>query len=866
MKQQRLRKVSVVALFTAVVCPFFIIYWSAEANVQPDENRFEDSTRNKVLLNNLRATPPPQLLTELFRWSGGGVHGSTEGEENLNLDRKMHKTVLRAFEAAFETPTAAADFLTLSSNASTTTTTYTKHRLSVFVKFFMANVALNTNRDCGYRLHPSQQLLCHVWAAVVHHHNNNNNRSSTTSDIRNVSNRKDTSSSSLFKGTTLHSMCSLFLACAEWKRGRYSIPLSSELLQSTFAKVANDTELWNSSGVLLRNLIHGGNNWREYDWLADRMKTSHTLIENHTSRVDVRSVFQGGEITTTRKKKTDVKGTTVLQQQLFSSRDNGESHFHLTRPLSSLETIAVLHHRATSGKPQMVVFPRRVGSVPSSDDATEECRVPAINVLLFSGDSTAHQHYLRLFDLIRHGTQEQGQVLVPFGTKPLRSNFRHWPTHDRSGSRDMILAIYPTHDEFVTFYSLMPYHAVLRGEAFVRSNNESVTAYFTAVAQRRAAKFCHHSNKTRVANPDDNNSGGTSLIEQDTTEEALFYLVFLADAITARPRTDALAPCVPAQPFLEEYPPAKVHNFRRLKEGVSRGFTLVHDPPVPSLRSLGIRIPMHVISANIWEFHESPTTYEWLLRMATGNCSVVTTTSTTAATMNATTTTTTLPPQGAAEEWRFGEHPASDATHLYRASTMLWLPPNARGAKARRRHSPKYNKTPTRGAAPFSSGPPTKRRELARLDTPFRWLHDAATKVIGSDPRKLQRTSEGYHHHRRGTFFSRLRVLDMGKVFLATGNVFHQEDGLHERCTEHHWLVGAASYRDTTRVLRTSAENLTSNIFRLLPPSRYRSNVDVVRLRFGSSDDCYSLGALLTLNALLLDIVQSNSSQKEEQG
>lgn len=99
MKQQRLWKVSVVALFTAIVCPFFIIYWSAEANVQPDEKSSEDSTRNKQLLGNLQATPPPQLLTELFRWSGGGVRGATEGEENLNLDRKMHKTVLRAFEA-----------------------------------------------------------------------------------------------------------------------------------------------------------------------------------------------------------------------------------------------------------------------------------------------------------------------------------------------------------------------------------------------------------------------------------------------------------------------------------------------------------------------------------------------------------------------------------------------------------------------------------------------------------------------------------------------------------------------------------------------------------------------------------------------
>ncbi|CUG46926.1 GPI-anchored surface protein, putative [Bodo saltans] len=487
----------------------------------------------------------------------------------------------------------------------------------------------------------------------------------------------------------------------------------------------------------------------------------------------------------------------------------------------------------------MVVFPRAdSGATPVG---AAECCVPAINVLLFSGDSIAHQQFIRLIDLVRHGPQ--GQVLVPYGTELLKSNFRHWPVHDRSRSRDMILAIYPTHDELLTFQSLLPY-SVMDGAQFVRSN-ESVSAYFAAVAKQRATNLCNDSmkhasvvgNACKGANADNRSTP----VEEEASRGALFYLVFLSDSITSRPRTDALAPCVPAaQSIVHEFPPKDVHNFQWLKEGVSRGLTLVHDPPVPSLRSLGVRIPMHVISANIWELHESPTTYEWLMRMATGNCNV-----------------TTAPLRG--DEWRFGEHPTSDVTHLYRASTVLWVSPHAR---SRRRYSPNEFKEPSRRPA-LSAWPPTGPREVARVETPFRWLHDAVTNVTGSDPRNQTITRNSSHEserHRHGTFFSRLRVLDMGKVFLATDNVVHQQDGLHERCNGVHWLVGAASYSDSTRALRISAEALTREVFKILPEPHHVPDIERVPLRFDYSDDCDGFGTLVTLNALLLDIVQQQQA------
>ncbi|CUI14286.1 GPI-anchored surface protein, putative [Bodo saltans] len=421
------------AFFALIACCLFYVCRSSERSDLLLE-RSPVASSKLFLVDDQQCAPttsPTPHVTE-FRWSGGGVSGPTEGEENVHLDTTIHVDFLREFESAIGVPAASFE--------SFDTLNVTQHNFAAFVNFFTSNVAVNTNPDCADRFNASHQLLCHVWAAQQHIKSHDNN---ITID--------GNGASFLFKGTALHSMCSLFLACAEWKRGRYSVPLSKELLQSTFDKVATDTKLMSASRVLLRNLIHGGSNWREYDWLADREETSLELLMSETSPVDVRSAMQGGEITI--RNVTNVNGAVT---QRFSARRNGEIHHHLTRPLSALETIAVLHHRATSGKPQMVVFPRSE-SIVAPDDAFIECRVPAINVLLFSGDSIGRQKFIRLIDLVRQGPQ--GQVLVPYGTELLKTNFRHWPVQDRMRWWDIVLAIYPTHDELLLFtcVSDLPY-------------------------------------------------------------------------------------------------------------------------------------------------------------------------------------------------------------------------------------------------------------------------------------------------------------------------------------------------------------------------------------------------------------------------
>ncbi|CUG46909.1 membrane-associated protein, putative [Bodo saltans] len=284
-------------LFAVIVFFFFFDLSSrkpfADLHVQVERNNsllnqkevllqsdFDVTSNNSLVLSDPLSTPH---MSD-FRWSGGGISGPTEGIENINLDTEIHKAVLQEFEAAIGVRAAAF-------KAFNTSTEHSQPNISAFVTFFTSKVANNTNPDCADRLHASHQLLCHVWAAQWQHnqssdnsHQNNNNHSSVSSDDKD-------SSSSLFKDTALHSMCSLFLACAEWRCGRYSVPLSNALLQSTFESIVEDTALSNGSGVLLRNLIHGGSNWREYDWLADRVQTSRELLEGHTSPFDVRTVF-----------------------------------------------------------------------------------------------------------------------------------------------------------------------------------------------------------------------------------------------------------------------------------------------------------------------------------------------------------------------------------------------------------------------------------------------------------------------------------------------------------------------------------------------------------------------------------------------
>jgi hypothetical protein len=134
---------------------------------------------------------------------------------------------------------------------------------------------------------------------------------------------------------------------------------------------------------------------------------------------------------------------------------------------------------------------------------------------------------------------------------------------------------------------------------------------------------------------------------------------------------------------------------------------------------------------------------------------------------------------------------------------------------------------------------------LLRLETPGVWLRNTSA-AVGT---QLENTK------REGVFFSRLRLLDMGKIMLSTGNVFKTPDTLHESCNGPHWLVGAATYQDTNHELRRLAMT-TENTAKIV--AQEGGSAFDSKFNFDSDDDCGAIGTLMTLNAMLLDIVNDH--------
>jgi hypothetical protein len=706
-----------------------------------------------------------------FSWTGGGVKGTAEAHVNLGLGR-IHDDVVASFRSHIGVSIVEYQRGLVVGDARRST--IRNSSIFAFHNYFTRNITVNTNEDCEYRMPPDQQLLCHAWAELH----------------RKAKRSHGAAPSPLFTGAPLHSMCSLFLGCLMWKRGRYSRRLTDGLLRATFQGLVDNEALYNSSRLMQRNLIHGGKNWREYDWLQDRLVVSRDLITSvDPSPIDVRSAFQGGELTLHIDRHPE-----GWMNRSFAVRDNGKEAFELTRPLTALETIAVMYHRAVSGSRKQTVLP----AAPSPST----CRVPAIRVLVFSGDSIAKQLFRRLVDLVRHGPQ--GQVMVPYGARLLPTHFRHWPSLDHSKFQDQVLAIFPTHDEFRSFDSLLPFGVVRYGKPYIK-RNDTVNAFFAAIAARRRRRYC----------------GGQQVDATAPEDGALFYIVFLNDPITARPRSDAMAPCVPAVPTLGTYPERQLSNYFLLRAALKRGVDLIPNPPVVPLRSLGVRIGMHVHSSNIWEIHGSPNTYDWLSRMATGRCRV----------------------QG-------HTHPLSDETHLYLVSTMLRR--SSKLARSKMRVAPTSAKVASvvLGDGLFLNPEDTGYRELARLEAPFAWVQRTATAIKAAELRRSQNISAD---HRDGVFFPRVRLLDMGKVFLDAGNMFHVPDGMHEACTGRDWLLGAAGYNDTNGKLGWAAKRLRAILSNVIGPSE--QNFDAINLAFDTKDDCSCFGTLLTLNAMLIDVI-----------
>ncbi|CUG88390.1 membrane-associated protein, putative [Bodo saltans] len=548
------------------------------------------------------------------QWTGGGVHGLSEGEENVALDNVSAELRAASIDL-FKVPLSEMKQRHLSRVA--------PHTITRFRRLFMA-FAANKNKDCWIRMDPLKQLQCHLWA--------------------NKLNSIDVKRSALFSGVPVDSLCSVFLSCTLWKRGRHGRQLTPSLLQGVFRTLRDDDELLNSSQLMLRNVIHGGTNWHEYPWLPNGLKVCEDLIVGRStsakslSTIDVRAVFQGGDLTM-----QQVAGPDGLPVKRLATRDNGSPNVEFTRTLTSLEAMSVLYHRATNGgRPQPIVYP--------ATSNLRECRTTAINVLLLTGDSMARQLFWRIVELLRHGPQ--GQVRVPYGSTWVNTSLRYYPTQRHGMWYDLILEIYPGHDELHRFESLMPYDTLFHGAPYKRSP-DTVHRFFSKIVEQRRHNHC----------------GGDDSAVKPTVhhEEPLFYLVLLFDAITSRPRTDALAPCVPA--MHSELPSGtNSFDFKSLQRAVARGWNLMHDPPISSLRALGIRIPLHVHNANAWERHESPTTFDWLGRMAT-QCNV--TTAPPSASFLGNTTSEEHESSTPTSDWIVGEHPISDSTYFYRAATQL---------------------------------------------------------------------------------------------------------------------------------------------------------------------------------------------------
>jgi hypothetical protein len=447
-------------------------------------------------------------------------------------------------------------------------------RVARFKHYFAQQIINSENNDWAMRIRPHEQLQCHLWAA----------RNDADTSIN-----RSLNLSPLFSGVPLHSLCSVFLSCRHWRRGTYSTALSSSRLERHFETLLSSLHNDDTHTLLWKNLIHGEHNLEEYRWLEQRLHTSHASMtaDNASKRFDVRSLFQGGELTL-------LNGTSHHHRRartLYAFRPNGARAFEVSTPFSVIDTLAILHHRATAS--ELPLVPR----------SKKDCVAPIARVLLITGDSISLQLFWRLVHLVRRGGDSRGEdVLVPFRNKRRHTRFHVWPSQPVRSSFDLVLAIHETHDELLSFTSLIPYATIFGNKTHVE-NNDTLNSYMIRPqsTRQRSCGGAYRSAATPPASP-----------------LALFYLVFLWDPISARPRTDALVPCIPKQPMSDEFL-AGCANEEKLRRAMHFGASFLPKSPIVPLRSLGVRIGMHVHGSNMWERRASPSAFRWLTMMAT-NC------------------------------------------------------------------------------------------------------------------------------------------------------------------------------------------------------------------------------------------------------
>lgn len=96
----RVGKFSFGVFIAAVVCSF-LLYWSSLKRPDLRQGFLLVAHNESLLTNDPQTTPPVVVFVPEFRWSGGGVHGATEGEENVKLD-KFHGMFLSEFAYQLE--------------------------------------------------------------------------------------------------------------------------------------------------------------------------------------------------------------------------------------------------------------------------------------------------------------------------------------------------------------------------------------------------------------------------------------------------------------------------------------------------------------------------------------------------------------------------------------------------------------------------------------------------------------------------------------------------------------------------------------------------------------------------------------------
>ncbi|CUG88563.1 Hypothetical protein, putative [Bodo saltans] len=677
-------------------------------------------------------------------------------------------------------------------------------------------------------------------------------------------------------------MCAHTMSCGVWKRGRYNVRLNATYLETIFQKTAANAAALRERAPLVRNMVHSASS-DEYKWLDDRLRraeyrkqrhvkwVSEWLMTNKTSYprgevnlpLDVRPFHQGGAMwmeLPAAARDGDAPQTPhfVVQEaavspsigkEMMPRRNDGAGPSSPNERSSSLpllattrsttfsasEALAILYHRAASSSssassngakyPQCyALFHDRVGG--GGSNRPPSCVTPAMNLIVVSGDSIAFQLFRRLLRLVRDGVATP--VTIRVGDKYLPTPQRARPNFYFSKWHDIVLAVHPTHDELHTFQSPMLDDYSKHAPNYVKEEGKSLNRFFIDVAQHRWEKHCGplHARRQRQ-NRHGHKKMATTMLptniensDEGDDDEELFYLIFIWDPLTVRPRHDALVTCRPivvgkeTVKFRRLYGPYLQRHTKNDMQSLS--------PQVPAipLRALGANIGLHVQGSVQWEQQASRSFEKTLSRMAVScnedndefHQSSFSSPSSSSALLK--------------------QLSANDDSYLYRLSPVLLTPAGSPQLFSNVAMSGETAPTVTStssvpsniaansqssaaltsgdGTANVSSIETTWKRttkvvskvlrvaEVGRTGSLFRWLRvveRARANRDGSginnktmtDSNNITSSSRRQPQQQRGRhrrYFSRVRILDVQKAFVMTNNSSSafEEDGLHETC------------------------------------------------------------------------------------